>query len=440
MSLLRGAAAVLPLVLGLPAAASPPPLPTLWVWPGDVCSATLQECIDGTAPGDIVLVATDGPIDESLTITGSLELAAGGGFHPVFSASHFVLAQTAPSGDQRISVHGLAFQGGYVRVIQASTGRLTAEVRDNQITTDVSTSPGIWIEGTGDGPIDADVSGNLLVVAADYTEQQMGIAVVASPTTTSMHVAIDHNAISMSAGSEARAIALFGGDDSAFDVIANQIHGVAYNAGIDVSQSGSGAMAVRILDNLVTGQVSRSGVSGAIVLFADAGSLDATLVNNTFPYDGVGLATRIDAPASASVLVANNIFSGNSGGAMSIHGLVDGATLSQHHNLFFDNGADIAANPPITPGPHSVFASPHYAAASNYRLLDPSPAADAGDDAAAPADLLTDLAGNARVARAHVDIGAYEVPEPDAALAAVAAVLCLARRSRRMAGYGTVPV
>ena len=433
MDLLRGAAAALSLLFALPVAAVQ--LPTLWVWPGDLCSATLQECIDGTAPGDIVLVATNGPIDESITITGALDLAAAGGFYPTFSASQFITARSSSSGDQRISIRGLRLDRGFIRVYQQSTGTLTAEVRDNTVTALDNGFPAIWIDGSI-GPVSASVSGNTLEVLPNSAGQQTGIAVTSS---LAAHATIDHNLVHVQAGSQAMGIAVSGQADAAFDVIANRISGVGYNEGIDVSQSGSGTITARILDNLVTGQANQSGVPGALVLYSgsSSGLLDVTVVNNTFPYDDTAIASRIDPPATASVRIANNVFTGNSSAAMHLSGLVDGASLTQDYNLFFANGTDIAANPSATPGPHSVFANPHYAASGNYRLLDPSPAADAGDDAAVPADLLTDLDGNARVARSHVDIGAYEVPEPDAApaaaTAAISAAWAAARRRRARA-------
>lgn len=53
------------------------------VFPGPApCDTTLQACIDGAAPGDVIALATDGPIAESLQIGKSLTLRASTGFAP----------------------------------------------------------------------------------------------------------------------------------------------------------------------------------------------------------------------------------------------------------------------------------------------------------------------------------------------------------------------
>src|SRR5512144_801900 len=57
------------------------------IWPGNLHSGcfglTLQQCMDAAAPGDIVQVRTNDPIDEDLTINQSLTLAAEPGYAPV---------------------------------------------------------------------------------------------------------------------------------------------------------------------------------------------------------------------------------------------------------------------------------------------------------------------------------------------------------------------
>lgn len=66
------------------------------------------------------------------------------------------------------------------------------------------------------------------------------------------------------------------------------------------------------------------------------------------------------------------------------------------------------------PGPGNVDADPQFTnrAAGDFRLLEGSPCIDAGNDAAIPASLVTDLSGGSRLVGAHVDMGAFEAPCP----------------------------
>jgi hypothetical protein len=132
-------------------------------------------------------------------------------------------------------------------------------------------------------------------------------------------------------------------------------------------------------------------------------------------------------------VIANNVITGSDVAGLST--VATGAGLvsaSDHRNLFFGNAADVVGR---AAGANSVFANPMYTGTSDFHLLPGSLAIDAGDDGSVPADLLIDLDGNPRIQGRHVDIGAYEAPEPGATLGAVAslsALVALARRRRRL--------
>ena len=53
-----------------------------WTFPGTDCPTTLQDCIDGADPGDVIFLDTNSPIMEDLSITKSLTLRAAAGFLP----------------------------------------------------------------------------------------------------------------------------------------------------------------------------------------------------------------------------------------------------------------------------------------------------------------------------------------------------------------------
>lgn len=98
-------------------------------------------------------------------------------------------------------------------------------------------------------------------------------------------------------------------------------------------------------------------------------------------------------------------------------GLQEGTAIN---TIFYGNqapaGADISENSvlsysrsnPVAPGEGNIHSDPRFrnAAAGNYAIHSSSPCVDAGLSSAAPAG--PDLAGNARIQGAAVDMGAYE--------------------------------
>jgi len=407
--------------------------PVLHAWPTDPppcdASSTLQACIDAAAPGDGVLIETDGPIDESISFSKGLSLGAGSGYHPVFSSSRSILATSSTSGDQTIRIQGLRLQEGSIEIMQKSTGVLTAQVLDNWVRTSVgSIYPGVLIYQPGQtGPVSFDVSGNLVQVSESAPHGQTGIAFSGSAAATGT---VEHNEIVVDPGDQATGISVGDSDDFTIDVIANDVYGTGYNQGI--SLEALGATTARILDNLVTGQAGHVAGPGAISIYA-SGSLQATVVNNTLPYNAEGV-TAETLPGSSSLVITNNAVTANSFAGFSLT-LDHSTTLAQDHNLFYANGVDIESVTAVMPGPRSVFANPNYQGPGDYRIVAPSPAIDAGDDAAVPPDLDTDFGGNPRIQGSHVDIGAYEVaPEPAGGLGAAAAVLVLHALGARARG------
>ena len=208
------------------------------------------------------------------------------------------------------------------------------------------------------------------------------------------------------------------------DIVANtmQLEGADWG----VRARGNG-IAVRIIGNGIE-QVTLQG-SPAIELYdprAPDGVVDSTIINNTIRGSSYGVVVE----GGGDVLVANNILSRIFNVGLSVSAA---PALTNHNNLFYD--IDIADVQGTTAGPGSVFADPGFAvvAEPDFRIPPASPAADAGDDAALPAEFATDLYGDPRRQGDHVDIGAVEAPEPSAvplAIAALAALLC-ARSTRR---------
>ena len=402
----------------LPIVCGPPP-PTLWVWGNEnpSCPTTLQDCIDGAAPGDVVEIATNFPIGDSVTISKSLTLDAAPGFAPVF-VNAGIFASTPTTGDGSIAIENISMQPGSITVVQQSTGTLDVRITGNTIELPFSDEGegAIFLEESQStiGALTFEISGNTISVpgAGEF-------AISAEFESNSSSGRIANNSISMGEGSGAIVLNSLGGGSIDVDVIANRISGPGYNDGILISQV-MGTAQARIADNLVTGERPQGGQVGAITLDAGAGTLAATVVDNTLADDDLAIADlRESGGGTLTGVVANNIIAGSAE-----HGLfLPAGTLSNASNVVFDDAGNS-----FTPGPGTVTADPLFvdAAFGDYHLKPGSPAIDAGDDGSVPADLTTDLDGSARIQGRHVDIGAYETaPEPGGALGPVVSLSAL---------------
>jgi len=386
-------------------------------WPTDPppCDAasTLQACVDSAGDGDVVEIATSGPIDESISFQKSLTLRAAQGFAPAFASTQSIFADTPASGSHSITIEGLTLSNGLIRVLQLSMGALDVAIRDNnlegpignfaiEVTCTIST-----ITPNDLGPCTFDISGNVLVLPSTLVSpfQNESIGIGATLTTDASGRIVNNSIAIQGQGPFDSGISLSASGPLGVDVIANQIVGRAYDSGIFLFSSGT--IAARILDNLVIG--GRSAIQ-----LSSIGVLTSLVANNTVA-DGVGGITAYAlGGGTIGGLIANNIVSGNSQTGI----LVD-PSFANRNNLVFGNGSDSYTPGPSTIGADPLFVDPQQ---DNYHLQAGSPAIDTGDDGSVPTDLTTDLDGNPRIQGAHVDIGAYETaPEPDAqALAATA--------------------
>ena len=399
-------------------------LPILRLWPGGdfPCDTTLQACVSGANPGDGIRIETDGPIDESITFIKSLALTAQAGFHPVFSAGHSISAATGSTGAYSIRIEGLRLAQGTIRVTQSSTDPLSVQVSGNTIQVADPSFQGISV--TGAPPLPTSELGAITFDVSDNTVTTNGDAIFLLLTSGS-HGSIDNNSIAIFESQivyqNSRGITVRGQLSGSADVVANSISGTEYIDGIDIL-GGGGSFGVRVFDNLIVGQASIGVSRGGVVLQPVLGDIDATVVNNTISGNETGFVVWPEHSFTVSGLVANNIVSGNDTG-ISIPA-VTATTLENRDNLVFGNGVDS-----FTPGPGTVTEDPRFAGPGDYHLGAGSPAIDAGDDGDVPGDLTTDLDGSPRFHGSHVDLGAYEAPEPASALGGAAALLALALRS-----------
>jgi len=214
---------------------------------------------------------------------------------------------------------------------------------------------------------------------------------------------------------------------TSFEVSGNTLDGV-----------GDSAITVNATAATVAGSISDNSIQttpGSSYAITIDGNTTADVLRNRISGQSQGIGVM----GGATVRIVDNLVLGPQVPPGPGHDGIDNlanvqdpnASIDYVDNLFFANTvADIAytLNVPIT----IVVADPLYASASDFHLRARSPAIDAGDDASLPVDVTTDLDGSPRIQGSHVDVGAYEAPEPGPAadaLASVAALVAL-RRAR----------
>ncbi len=380
-------------------------------WPSAGCAGTLQACIDAAAAGDIVEIATDGPIDETPQIDDkSLTLRAAAGFTPVFISpnSIFAFGGAAPA---TIVVEGLTIANGRFLGVQGGVGAFDVTFRNNVIldTFSFGTAVEIYSGNTQPpyGPVTFDVSDNRITVDGFSAGDQIGaISVGAFESDASGRVA--GNVIVQTGESTQNAVigAFNGIHVLSVDLLANDISGQGFNNGIFVFQfAPGGSLTARVVNNLLRGgQISVAGQPGGIALNVSQGDGTFTVVNNTIANgaDGITESARGDLGATVTGVLANNIVAGNTNVGISVEPGFE-ATFTNDHNLVFGNGSEN-----FIAGPGTLFTDPRFVGANDFHLQLSSPARNAGNSAQVPGDIAGDLDGVARIQGTAVDIGAYE--------------------------------
>ncbi len=176
----RTVAAVV-LLLSLPSAGAA----ATWVWPSFNCIQTLQQCINSVAHGDIVEIASQGPIQESLQIEGkSLILRPYSGFLPVFAAPSIVVfgGSGVPGGTVQVTLQGLTFKSTRLILRQTGTDVFDVRVVDNTILDTSTSGNAIEVSSTNSlpfyGPVFFEVSRNRIHIRGTSTSTNLGAIAV----------------------------------------------------------------------------------------------------------------------------------------------------------------------------------------------------------------------------------------------------------------------
>lgn len=217
-------------------------LPVFRIWPDTTppCNGTLQACVNASFRDDAIEIATNGPIDESITLDQSIEFLAAPGFQPVFAAGRNIVAASATGGSHAFLIQGLTLAGGTIQVENTVAGAMTVWVRDNRCN-------GIFVSAGTGFPLSVRITGNYVTPVFG---QPSGIGVEPGPaygdgviSGNDVAGALDNDAIGIDVEAQLGSMRV--------DIVANRVTGSAYKSGIDLI--GAGIYQGSIVNNLVTG-------------------------------------------------------------------------------------------------------------------------------------------------------------------------------------------
>lgn len=397
------------------------------VWPGaPPCHHTLQNCLNGVDPGDIVEIASDGVIDESLLIEDRLiSLRAAEGSHPTLATGRNLIVDISPSSTgfwvpYELVYAGLAFAGGRFEFATTRNGSVVIERMDVM---QVGVAGGIYVATTGSDTGSAsqitlrqnrvraslDAAQALFVglsaPARVLIEDNLIESRTGTPTPTAQRTAIHAQGATSNGSVEVRRNRIVASTDP--DAVAASLR-----RGVSIAPFGAMvAFEVRIIDNLIDVGTSASDIG--ILSIVGSGSNRYDITNNTLRSVGRGIALFDTSPAQTALTarIRNNLIARptSPGGEAGLEWTPGHPTISNDHNLLFNT---LGNTVPL--GPNTVFADPQFQSTDNLRLQATSPAIDSGDYLArealpnlgAVAPLDND--GLRREIGAGVDLGAFE--------------------------------
>lgn len=392
-------------------------------WPGpQPCNGSLQTCVNAASQGDLIEIATDTPITETVTaFNRSISIVAAAGFHPRFAAGQnlgisSLLSSGGPSFMQ-VTVAGIAFDSGCLTYTSDVPG--IAEFRDLDITMPATGC------GAGIGVTLNASPGNSLNTAfyIERTRISASLAAIAGINVQSARetlATLTDNLIDSQPGTPSNAPTAFRRGISISHTVGQGTYNLLRNrvtdhrgpqaaaarlrTGLFAAVSGTGAMHLRIADNAFrTGTVS--GDYG-VQINAFGGSVFADAHHNTIITDGGGAIALLRQSGDAlpmSMNTFNNLLSTSSGRVAILADPPEGMALFNDYNLLSGSVGDTDI------GTHSVVGAAGFVSNDDWHLAPQSAARDSGNIGVRHPSL-PDLDGDGlrRVRGSSVDIGAFE--------------------------------
>lgn len=370
------------LLVGVPTAAHA--FPTIWEFPNS-CNGetTLQNCIDFTAkPGDAVLIATDTPISENISITKTLTLQGETGYHPTIAGS---LSISTPAA-----------------AVSADVSSLTIEA---QLAVNTSQFYGSTV--------------NLHSLHLNGAVAQGGLSVVTgAPTSTvsftdSFVTGIANHVDAVKFNAQA------GAGNSTFVADRNRISagGVTTTGqGLEFVSSGSGTVSLDASDNTFYGMVACGGCGqGALVIDPGGTTTDrVNVIGNTIDNVTYGSAfyqnqTFTGLGSGLTLNIFDNTFTHAAEGVVFSNVSISKDQVSYGSNDSYANSyPDVWFGSQLTP---NFAKNPRYANETSGKLAlkAASPLIDKGLVCTPAGVAIQDVRGLSRLAGPSVDVGAFEL-------------------------------
>jgi len=390
---------------------------TTYSWPGpSPCNTTLQQCIEGTANGDRIEIASQTIAEDISLYDKDRTLAPAAGFHPAFGPGHWLsITSSSISGDRNVAVSGLSFTNGYVYANYQGTGTSNIDLRGLSLTYAIPAVDNyIRVEALG-GTLNAMVYDNQVVgiPPAPYG----GLITLAAHGGTLNGDAYFNRVklatIDMAPGAGILAGYAGAGSGGTARIFGNDVRG-EFAFGSIVASEGLGSsdpisFNARVYSNVMVGYAFDQAFG--VRFLVNAGTLNAQAIENTVTrlYYGLTAQAYSGAPAASRItgLLSSNLVLANVGL------LVDSAhapAMTNDYNLVNAN-VNLA-----TLGAHSITADARLASDLTPRLRADSPAINGGDTATVALGIILnglpvlDADGLRRLkgATSAADIGAYE--------------------------------
>lgn len=318
-------------------------------WPGNPpCAGTLQACIDASAAGDEVLIATATEIDENITLNKSFALRAAPNQVARFAPGRSVTGQVS-SNVTSWDIEGLRLRDGRIELVHSAPSSLTARLVNNAI--EVTQGPTLGspvglrvLKSNANGTANVDVQNNR-VDSGISNQPAISLSLNARATGRVAFNRITRSGVANSSGS-GLLVRLSPGDPHVVNVYGNRVEGGFADGALRVDvgvtpvfgSAGSSTPVVRAFSNVLVclGSIGFAPNGFYAASFAASGQNELRLFNNT----AVGCDTPIwiDYPINGPSLsgsIFNNLIAHNTQSLVVSANVVDNFQIER--NLSFGN-------------------------------------------------------------------------------------------------------
>lgn len=380
-------------------------------WPGVApCAATLQACIDASAAGDGVQIATNTWIAENLSLPRSITLEGAIGFSAQMASGFSIEGNSSDANPYNIAIRRIGLVNAHIFINHNQAGTANIEIRRVRIvSTSVTSAAGIRVQAGSGGLATVRISDNWLRVASPGLFDA-GLEVGLSGNHGTALIDFNHlEAVGDGDGWGIVAQAT-GGATPTVTIINNEVRGRFSRGAIGISEglfsSTPSTLTARVMGNAVS---ARRRQGNGITHVINNGSIETQVINNTVVGTAFGMSfSRWSGSAgtgSISGPVQNNLFAFNDRGLFLNPEFI--TPIAEDYNLVFGNNSN-----QYTPGANDVVADPKLRSLTDLRLQTGSPAINQGNSIALlwfPTSIgLVDADGLRRYKNGAADIGAYE--------------------------------